>query len=105
MTDNFQTLFLEHLAKIENDADRIKFIDKLLKFYTDYDLILKKDLNTITEDLLKEFNEKEETLPSEITHRFDEHLATEVARAKTEEEKKIKTLIDWLLEQRFNIQK
>jgi len=105
MTDDFQLLFLQHLAKIDDDSKRITFIDKLLKFYTDYTDIIKKDLDTIADELLQEFDEKEETLPSEVTCRFDENLATEVARAKTEEEKKTKKLIDWLLEQRFAIQK
>lgn len=105
MTDTFQPLFLEHLARFEDDSNRINFIDKLLKFYTDYTNIIKNDIEALTKELLQEFNEKEETLPTEIAFRFDEKLATEIARAKTEEEKKIKNLIDWLLEQRFSIQK
>jgi hypothetical protein len=103
MTDNFRELCALHLAKIEINESKIKFIDKLIQFYSEYIGIIKTELDALEKDLTNEFNDVKDDLPIENVIRFDEKLREEIRQCKMLEEKKIRDGIDWLLETRTHI--
>jgi len=103
MTPDFKEQCLIHINNEKTKNDKLKFIDKLLKFYSDYKIIILKELDEIKNELEEEKDSRHD-LPLSVTYRFEEKCFEEIQKAKAIEGQKIDELIDWLLEKRYEIQ-
>lgn len=104
MTPDFKEKALIHIEKQPSIEEKVKFIDRVLKFYSEYSQILLGNIGALEKEILEEKNSRDD-LDFEVTYRFEEKLDTSIKEAKAEEKKKIDDLIDWLLDERFKLTK